>query len=249
MEYDSSRLDAALAPRPIRYLPEVGSTNDVALDWLRQGAPSGAAVLADAQVQGRGRLGRRWHAPPGTALIVSVVLRPPPEALGRLTMLGAVCIAETLEASGAADVDIKWPNDVRLGGRKICGILPEASWEGDRLTGVALGMGLNVRVNFDGTELADSATSLEAAIGEPVDRVELLARLLERVDDWSQRVDSTALFAAWKRRLSTIGQRVTVSTSAVQGIAEGVDAQGALLVRTDNGALERVIAGDIRLGE
>lgn len=249
MEYEPGRLEAALSPRPFRYLTEVGSTNDVALEWLRQGAPTGAVVLTDAQVEGRGRLGRRWHAPAGTALIVSVILRPPVQALGRLTMLGAVCIAETVESLGALDVDIKWPNDVRLGGRKICGILPEAAWTGDRLDGVALGMGLNVRVPFEGTDLAGSATSLETALGRPIDRVDLLTHLLGRVDAWSAEVGSDALFVAWKRRLGTVGQHVTVSASGVQGMAEGVDAQGALLVRTESGALERVIAGDIRLGE
>jgi BirA family biotin operon repressor/biotin-[acetyl-CoA-carboxylase] ligase len=249
MVYTPERLQTALSPRPVRYLPEVGSTNDVALGWLRQGAPAGAVVVADAQVQGRGRLGRRWHAPAGTALIVSVVLKPPRAVLGRLTMVGAVAIAETIEALGAAEVDLKWPNDVRLHGRKVCGILPEAAWEGDDLLGAVLGMGLNVRVDFTGSELADSATSLEPALGRTVDRVDLLARLLERVDDWQTRADSAALFEAWKRRLSTIGQVVTVSGAGVHGIAEGVDDQGALLVRTGRGDVQRVVAGDIQLGE
>jgi len=249
MAYTLERLQTALAPRPVRYLSEVGSTNDVALGWLRQGAPVGAVVVADVQRQGRGRFGRHWHAPPGTALIVSILLKPPREALGRLTMIGAVAIAETIESLGATTVDIKWPNDVRLNGRKVCGILPEVAWEGDRLVGAVLGMGLNVRVDFAGTELAESAISLEPALGQSLDRVALLARLLERVDYWHTRAGSLGLFEAWRRRLSTIGQTVTVSGVRVHGVAEGVDDQGALLVRTERGNLERVIAGDIQLGE
>ena len=246
--YDVDQLQAALGPRPLRYFAEVGSTNDVALGWLRQGAPPGAVVVADVQLQGRGRFGRHWHALAGTALIVSALLKPPRESVGRLTLVGAVAIAETIEALGLA-VDIKWPNDARLNQRKVCGILPEAAWDGETLVGAALGMGLNVRVDFSGTELADSAISLEPALGRPLDRATLLARLLERVDYWSVRAGSDLLFEAWKRRLSTIGQTVTVSEGAVHGVAEGVDDQGALLVRTDQGDVRRVIAGDIRLGE
>lgn len=249
MEYSPDRFAEKLAGRLLRYLPEVGSTNDVALDWLRAGAPPGAVVLADAQIKGRGRLGRRWHAPAGTALIVSVILFPSLHTFGQMTMLGAVSIAETLEAVGAQAIDIKWPNDVRLKGRKVCGILPEAAWDGDQLRGVALGIGLNVRVDFGATELAGTAISLESALGRRVDRLDMLARLLNRVDYWAGHSDTPALFDAWKQRLSTLGQEVAVTTSAVRGIAEAVDAQGALLVRTADGTLERVIAGDIRLGE
>ena len=249
MAYTLEGLQAALSPRLVRYLPEVGSTNDIALGWLRQGAPEGAVVVADVQSLGRGRLGRRWHAPAGTALTASIVLKPARAALGRLTMVGAVAIAETIEGLGATNVDIKWPNDVRLNGRKVCGILPEAAWEGDVLVGAALGMGLNVRVDFAGSELADRAISLEPALGHRLDRVELLARLLARVDDWQARAGSQDLFEAWKQRLSTIGQTVTVSGVSVGGVAEGVDDQGALLVRTESGDVQRVIAGDIQLGE
>src|SRR5690606_28258144 len=112
MAYDPEVLHAALAPRPVRYLPRVSSTNDVALDWLRQGAPPSAAVVADEQVSGRGRLGRHWHAPGGTALIVSALLHPPAVAAGRLTMVGAVAMCDLIASLGGDRVDIKWPNDV-----------------------------------------------------------------------------------------------------------------------------------------
>jgi BirA family biotin operon repressor/biotin-[acetyl-CoA-carboxylase] ligase len=249
MTYDIERLRAAVAPRTLQYFPEAGSTNAIALDWLRESAPTAAVVVADAQVQGRGRLGRSWHAPAGSSLIVSVILRPPISVIGRLTMVGAVAIAEMIESLGLDAVDIKWPNDVRLNGLKVCGILPEAAWDGDRLLGVVLGMGINISTDFAGTRMETTATSLKAALGVAPDRTDLLAQLLTRVDVWCERAGSDVLFDAWQRRLSTIGQFVSVSNSDVRGMAEGVDERGALLVRTEAGTLERVVAGDIRLGE
>lgn len=252
MEYTRERIQAALGGRPFRYYDAIGSTNDIALEWLREGAPPGAVVLANAQPEGRGRLGRSWHAPAGTALIVSVVLDVPVAAVGRVTQLGAVAVCETLEAFGIPGVGIKWPNDVRIGVKKVCGILPEAAWSGDRLPGVVLGIGLNVRVDFAGTGLEDSATSIEPALGQPADRLALLAQLLNRVDDWTGRIVSAALHDAWRARLTTLGQQVVVRDGGaeVRGLAVDVDAQGALLVQTGaNGEPRRVIAGDIALGE
>lgn len=249
MTYDVERLQAAIAPRALRYFPEAGSTNEIALDWLRHEAPTRAVVVADAQVQGRGRLGRSWHAPAGSSLIVSVILRPPEAVLGRLTMVGAVAIAEMIESLGLDAVDIKWPNDVRLNGLKVCGILPEAAWNGNELLGVVLGMGVNISTDFSGTPMQATATSLKSALGYAPDRTDLLAQLLTRVDVWCERAASDVLFDAWRRRLSTIGQTVSVSHTELRGVAEGVDERGALMVRTEAGSLERVVAGDIRLGE
>lgn len=252
MPLTADRVQSAL-DRPVRFYEQVASTNDLALAWLRDGASAGAVVLADEQTLGRGRLGRAWLAPPGTALMLSVIVRPPSEAVGSMTMLGAVAICELLESLGAADVGIKWPNDVRLNGRKVCGILPEAAWDGQRLLGVVLGIGLNVRIDFANTPLADSAISLEPALDTRIDRLDLLVTLLSRIDLWTQTLQARhELFAAWKRRLTMLGQRVSVSSvddSMQQGVAEDVDNTGALLLRTDDGRLHRLVAGDIALGK
>src|SRR5690606_4117303 len=132
----------------LRFYERADSTNDLALAWLREGAPIGAVVIADEQLKGRGRKGRVWHTPPGVALAVSVVLRPPVDALHQVGMVGALAIADVCQQHVPDDVAIKWPNDVQVGGRKVSGILPETAWEADRLLGVVLGMGLNVRVDF-----------------------------------------------------------------------------------------------------
>ncbi|PJF23359.1 MAG: biotin--[acetyl-CoA-carboxylase] ligase [Phototrophicales bacterium] len=237
------QLQQALQDRPFRYYPQVDSTQDIALAWLRDGAEAGAAVICDEQLKGRGRQGRVWHTPPGVALALSVILKPIPSGMKHITMLGALAIADMLDSLGMQDVTIKWPNDVRLQGRKVCGVLPEAAWDGDRLLGVALGMGVNVRVDFTGTDLEYTAISIEPVLGRTVDRVQLIQTLLQRVDFWAMRLGTPELFEAWKSRLDTLGQMVVVN--GISGRAEAVNRDGALLVRDGAGMLHTIIAGDI----
>lgn len=247
MAFTSEQLARSLQDRPFRSFEQIGSTNDEALSWAQDGAPAGAVVIADEQTRGRGRQGRTWVAPPGTSVMLSVVLRPRAEDLSRLTMLGAVAVSDTLIALGVGGVTIKWPNDVRVGGLKICGVLPETAWVNDRLAGVVLGIGLNVGVDFTGTPLQDTATSIDSALGHPVDRLDVLARLLGAVDDWSEHLGSEALFEVWRGRLDTLGRAVRIDNGGgmVEGVAERVDEQGALWVRGTDGVLRRVVAGDL----
>ncbi len=239
-----------LHPREVRFFSQIGSTNDEALDWLAKDATSGSVVVADEQVAGKGRLGRVWHTPPGTALIVSVVLRPSAEYLSKITMLGAVAIYDMVKGLGADYVGIKWPNDVLLNGLKVSGILPEAIWENGQLVGVVLGMGINVRIDFSDTPLAGQAISLETILGRHIDRLDLLADLLGRIDYWYEHLNTRELFETWQSRLDTIGQTVRIQTAdkEVVGLAQSVDHDGALLVLNAHGQVQRVIAGDIALG-
>lgn len=250
MTLTEKQLVEQLHPRPVRFYPQIGSTNDVALDWLREGAVSGSVVIADEQVKGKGRLGRVWQTPPGTALIVSVVLRPHVEYLSQITMLGALAIYDMVKNLGLEQVGIKWPNDVMLNGVKMSGILPEAVWENGELIGVVLGMGINVRIDFTHTELADRAISIEPVLGRKVNRFDLLVDLLARVDYWMERLGSDDLFTTWRNRLITLGQQVRVETAngALQGLAQSVEPDGALNILQTDGQIERVIAGDIALG-
>lgn len=243
MTLSEDRLQERLAPRAVRFYPQVESTNDLAMEWLHQGAPAGAVVVADEQRKGRGRLGRTWHTPPGVALAVSVILRPRPEYLPQVTMLGALAIHDMLVGLGLTDSGIKWPNDVHVNRRKVSGVLAEAAWTGDKLAGVVLGMGINVRADFGGSELAQQAISIEPALGRAVDRVNLLADLLARVDIWAGQLGTKTLFTAWQSRLVTLGQ--TVMYGGLTGTAEHVTPDGALSIRTGDGQLHRVIAGDV----
>jgi BirA family transcriptional regulator, biotin operon repressor / biotin---[acetyl-CoA-carboxylase] ligase len=244
-------LHQRLAPRPFRFYPQIDSTNDTALQWLWESAPSGAVVIGDEQLKGRGRKGRYWHTPPGVALALSVILRPERTALHQVTMLGALAIAETLDRLGATDVGIKWANDVLLNRRKVSGVLSEAVWnEQGGLVGVVLGMGINVRVDFSGTDLMEKAISIEPALGRTVSRVDVLAILLARLDFWAGQLGTRHLYRAWRGRLVTPGKRVSIALErgTVEGIVQDVDDSGTLIVRGDDGKLHRVVAGDLQMG-
>lgn len=245
MDLDPARLRTAFPEREIRCFDQVDSTQDIALDWVASGGQHGCAVVADEQLKGRGRQGRFWHTPPGVALAVSVLLKPARDGLPQVTMLGALAIVEMVESLGIDDVGIKWPNDVLVAGRKVSGVLPEASWDGDTLTGVALGMGVNVRVDFSGSDLSQSAVSIEPLAGHSVNRTDLIVTLLERIDYWSQYLGTFVLFNAWRDRLLTIGQAVTIQ--GVDGLAESVTRDGALVIRDDDGQAHTVYAGEIEL--
>lgn len=247
MTLNAETLRAHLGDRPYRYYDTVGSTNDLARTWLAEGAPAGACVIADEQTAGRGRQQRAWHTPSGQALAVSVILYPPADALAQMVMLGGLAVAETLDDLGLTEVGIKWPNDVLLRSAKVCGVLAEAAWQGAALQGVVLGIGLNVRVDFTGVPTRYPAISLETALGRRVERAELLARLLRRIDARAADLGTPALYHAWKTWLTMLGAPVTVAQDdgALTGIAEDVDADGVLLLRDPAGALHRVIAGDL----
>ncbi|MFQ3566474.1 MAG: biotin--[acetyl-CoA-carboxylase] ligase [Aggregatilineales bacterium] len=251
MDFDGRRESfPAFSGRAMQWHEQVTSTNDLGIAWLRDQLnppPDGAVIIANVQTRGRGRFGRSWYAPPGSALLFTYLLRPPAKYLARAGMLGALAVCEALEALGAHDLTVKWPNDVHLGGRKICGVLPEACWQADHLLGVALGIGINVRVHFVDPALAVRAASLEPALKRAVDRNELLAAVLERLDHWRARLQDPALFSAWRARLNVFGRAVTVdmSGSVLSGTAEAVEETGALLLRLEDGKLERVVAGDL----
>jgi BirA family biotin operon repressor/biotin-[acetyl-CoA-carboxylase] ligase len=250
MTLNEQQLIKRLYPRPVRYFSQIGSTNDIALEWMNSGAVTGSIVVADEQVKGKGRLDRKWYTPPGTALIVSVILHPQVENLPQMTMLGALAIYDMVEGLGIESIGIKWPNDVMLNGLKVSGILPEAVWANGKLAGVVLGMGINVRIDFSNTELVNKAISIEPVLGRPVERLDLLVDLLARIDYWSERLGNDELFDTWKNRLITLGHDIHVKTAdkEVIGLAQNVDRDGALIICCTDGQSERVIAGDIALG-
>jgi BirA family transcriptional regulator, biotin operon repressor / biotin---[acetyl-CoA-carboxylase] ligase len=249
MDLSTERLQAVLRSRPFEYYPQIGSTNDRALEWLRDEKATGAVFIADEQIKGRGRLGRSWFAPPDTALMISVALRPPHTYLSRVNMLAALSVLETIQSAGGTDVGLKWPNDVLFNGRKVCGVLSEAAWDGEKLLGVALGIGLNVRIDFTDTPFEATATSLEPTLAS-LDRAALLVTLLARIDHWVANINSDSLFEGWKTRLAMLGKPISVLSqgSSLEGIAEEVDPEGALLVRDHAGVQHRVIAADIAQG-
>jgi BirA family biotin operon repressor/biotin-[acetyl-CoA-carboxylase] ligase len=233
---------------PSRYFASVDSTNDIAQVWLREAAKHGSVVIADEQRKGRGRRGRTWYTPPNVALALSVILKPLPENASQLSMVGALAVYDLCEHLGLSNVGIKWPNDVQIKGKKVSGVLPEAIWDGDNFLGVVLGIGVNVRNQFEG-ELVDIATSIEAELGQSLERVGLIAYLLERLDFWTVKLSTDELFQAWKSRLSTLGQSVIVEgvNQRIVGQAVDVETNGTLLIKTGDGSIQRIMAGDLSL--
>lgn len=244
------QLQQTLAGRPFRFYESVGSTNDMAIAWLRQDGPTGAVVIADEQTQGRGRLQRAWQTPPHSAVAMSVLLHPPAPQLPLVMMLGGWAVAKALDNWGVADVAIKWPNDVQIAAKKVCGVLPEVVWEGNRLLGVVLGIGINVRVDFKGTPLADTAISLESVLSRPIERAQLIRDVLAQVDSGYNTLiyAPQQLVNGWRARLNMIGKDVEIRLGAGQRIAGrvvAVDDEGALQLQRADGVIQRVLFGDV----
>ncbi len=229
--------------QPFRYFERIGSTNDNAKAWLLAGAEEGAAVIANEQTRGRGRHGKVWHTPPDVALALSVILKPPAELLPRVNMIGALSVYDLARACGCDAVALKWPNDVLVRGKKVSGVLPEPVWRGSALAGVALGIGVNIGLGFPSGQLAERATSLEAAAGRPLDRARLIAGLLARVAHWRGLLETDLPFSTWRERLATLNAPAHIN--GIRGTAVDAQADGALVIRDAAGRLHRVYAGDL----
>jgi BirA family biotin operon repressor/biotin-[acetyl-CoA-carboxylase] ligase len=234
----------------ITRLETTSSTNDVAASL-----PDGSVVVADQQTAGRGRRGRSWFSPPGSGLYVSVVVAPsravdPVRAMNLLTLAAGVGIAEGIQDGAGLRVDLKWPNDLYVGGRKLGGILAEAATSGGVVERVVVGFGVNLQPAAYPTELRDRATSIETETDRPVDRERILhaalASLARRYDDLlASKFDD--ILDAWRARApNAAGAPITWMSAAgpVDAVTAGVDADGALLVRI-GGRLERIVAGEI----
>lgn len=252
--------------RTYQFLPEVDSTNDLLKERVRQGItkspPAGFVLLTDFQRQGRGRLTRRWEAPPGSSLLLSMLFRPdwPTAQANWLTMLVSLAAAKAIAAHTGLEVGIKWPNDVmvRQGGvwHKVCGLLQEGEFGADgRLQWAIVGIGINVNITADQMpEGITLPTSLLVATGQPVPRLPLLCTFLERVEGLYDAVENgRSPQPAWRDQLITLGQPVRVTYAQTgdtfTGFAEATDAVGHLLVRDKTGKLHTVIAADVTLRE
>lgn len=234
----------------VRRVDETGSTNADALEAAANGEPEGLVIVADHQTAGRGRLGRTWVAPPGCSLLMSVVLRPPNEA-GHLPVCAVGCAAAAASArvAGAA-VGLKWPNDLVAGGRKLGGILAEASASSGNVTALVVGLGLNVRLPAElPSELRETATALDQ-LGAPVTVDVLLAAILDELEPRYARLCAAGpaeLIEEYRDRCLTIGQRVRVEqpNETWSGDAVAIDDDAALIVERPGVGRVRVDVGDV----
>lgn len=263
------RWDTAIAPldtirigRPLWHYTSVPSTMPLAHTLADEGATDGTALIAEEQTAGRGRRGRQWSAPYGSALLCSLICRPPlrPEELFLLTAAVSVGLCNGVERATGLRPQVKWPNDLLLDGRKLAGVLCESRIGGSGLTHAVVGFGLNANLaagDLPATPGAVPPTSLSLALGEPVDRLALLRATLEGIDaayDLLWRGQKDQLRSTWEQYLAGIGEQVKIETDSgpVTGRFCGVAADGALLLeRGDAGEcarIERILLGDVVVG-
>jgi BirA family biotin operon repressor/biotin-[acetyl-CoA-carboxylase] ligase len=238
-----------LKPKVLRF-ESLPSTNTELARLASEGAPEGVSVVADEQTAGRGRLQRAWSSPKGAGLYFSILLRPtiPQNCWPLITFMAALAVSDALREACELETDIKWPNDILSGERKICGILAEAI-ETPVGRAVILGIGINLTQNAFPPELENVATSVAEATGRAADREQILAALLDTLSRWhSQLNDPGKIVDAWSNRSSyAIGKLVQVSNGddVWQGTTCGVEPDGALRLRTSSGEIKLVRAGDV----
>ena len=238
-----------LKPKVLRF-ESLPSTNTELARLASEGAPEGVSILADEQTAGRGRLQRAWSSPKGAGLYFSILLRPtiPQNCWPLITFMAALAVSDALREACELETDIKWPNDILSGERKICGILAEAI-ETPVGRAVILGIGINLTQNAFPPELENVATSVAEATGRAGDREQILAALLDTLSRWhSQLNDPGKIVDAWSNRSSyAIGKLVQVSNGddVWQGTTCGVEPDGALRLRTSSGEIKLVRAGDV----
>ena len=241
--------------REIIVLEETGSTNDVATQLGRDGAAGGAVVLAERQTAGRGRLGRQWESASHRGLWMSLLLRPslPFMQWPRLTTWAAVAVAQTIEQTTGCVARIKWPNDIEVGGRKVCGLLAEVGNDLRDTPFAVLGLGLNVNQTEEGFSptIASRATSLRIATNRQLDRAALAAALLQELAATESLLEARfeEIIRLAARRSTLLGQTIEARAgeSVIRGIAEGLDADGHLVLRLPGGEAKTLTAGEVTL--
>jgi BirA family biotin operon repressor/biotin-[acetyl-CoA-carboxylase] ligase len=245
--------------RPLKVLETTASTNSDALDWAHEGAPEGALVVAEHQSAGRGRWGRSWFSEPGTGLLLSVVLRPrlPADRLGLLTTALGVACTEALRETTGLEPSIKWPNDVTIDRRKLAGILVETRVEAGRVDVAVAGIGINFHRFHPPADIAAHATSLadameRAGLGSPPPRAQVLAALLEHLEDLYEGITGDEWAAVVERAAAhseILGKEVRVVLSdghTYEGLASRLLPTGALELDT-GGERIAIDSGEVEL--
>ena len=243
-------LDTKIIGRKVIYLQEIDSTNEFAKGIAPQ-EEEGIVIVADVQRRGRGRKTRTWSSPRG-GLWMSIILKPSvhPKYITKLVFISALAVVETLAEFGI-EGKIKWPNDVLVNGKKICGILSEGKYSTDSVEYVVLGIGLNVN-NQIPKDLLNVATSMREILGFNIPIVEVFKRLIGKLDKWYihyLKGNYEEIMDKWKMHSAVIGKRVRVITDKEEiiGVAVDIDENGALILKLDAGVLKRVYYGDVSL--
>ena len=255
---DINTIKEALKDTPvpeIKYFDSTGSTNDEAMDWALNGAKDYSLVIADIQTSGRGRLGRKWVTEPGTSLAFSLIFHPTKKEIDGITLfspLGALAISESLKQLYNIDTEIKWPNDVLYQRSKFCGILVETSWMENRIEGIVIGIGINIKpASIPPADMLQfPATCVENAVGFSVDRLDVLSKLMNRIVFWRERFQTTEFMEKWENLLAFKGEWVQIVQPKQENIIGrliGVDLNGNLRLKDRTDKEISIIAGDLHL--
>jgi BirA family transcriptional regulator, biotin operon repressor / biotin---[acetyl-CoA-carboxylase] ligase len=239
----------------IHHFYKIGSTNSEAMNAASNSAPEGSVFLAEEQLAGRGRGAHTWHSAKSTGIYCSVILRPPmpPSHALLLSLAAGLAVRAAVTEIAPLPVDLKWPNDLLLNGKKFCGILAEMNAEATRVRHLVIGIGINVNQAKFPAELRDLATSLRIETGTEWSRVELCAALLKSLDrEYRSFINNgaasrAALLKRFEEHSSSVrGRKVRVEEDGLEGITEGLDASGFLQVRTPSGGLQKILSGTVR---
>jgi len=234
---------------------KIDSTNTAAYELAEQGLAEGAVIFADEQTKGRGRHGRTWYSAPGCGIYMSCVLRPhmAPNEIPKITLIAAVAVVKSIREYTGLAAMIKWPNDILVNGRKVCGILTEMKAEQDRIDFIILGIGINV--NSRSKDLPRAGSSLKEELGpsrrgEDISRVDLAKKILEAIEKYYNILKtrgSGSIIDEWKEFSAMLGSRVKIvlPNRTFEADAHNIDPDGALVVRLDSGMLEKVSSGDV----
>ena len=232
------------------YYPQLTSTMDVARQEAQQGAAEGTVVIADEQTGGKGRVKRTWLSPRGS-IALSVILYPKVSYLPSLIMLTSLAVVRSIATVAGLDSQIKWPNDVLINGKKVCGILVENDVRRNKVTYSITGIGINVNFRLsDFPEIPPTATSLADELGRYVSRADMIRCLLVETEKlYSALPDGESIYQEWRDRLATLGRKVQTKSgeTTLEGIAESVARDGSLLLRHSNGSSTKIVAGDVSL--
>ena len=243
-----SRLNTRFVGRHLHYYQQLPTTMETARELARKGAAEGTVVIAGTQTTGRGRLARTWLSPEGS-LAMSVILKPALNELPQLVMIASIAVVRAIRQVVGLETHIKWPNDVMIKGKKVCGILIENEVKEGSVNFAVIGIGINVNFHpLDFPEIADIATSLYHEAGAEISKVELTSTLLFELERlYLEAQSGLPVHREWQENMETLGKRIKVNTGKTveQGQAETVTEKGNLLLRRADGSLAEIVAGDV----
>ncbi len=246
----SWQLNTDIVGKEILSFDVVSSTMDVALELAEKGVVEGTCIFSEGQKKGRGRLGRMWHSPKFKSIYCSVILRPNilPSESPKITLTAAVAAARAIREISSLGALIKWPNDILINNKKVCGILTEMNAETDKVKFLIVGIGMNV--NGSTKNFPRGASTLQAEAGFRLSRIEVARSLLRNLDEQYRifkKQGFKKIISEWESLSATLGTRVKVASRDrnIEGQAIDVDKDGALVVRLDNGFSERILTGDV----